>query len=118
MLGSEWNPVDKPKHKRRAPKRAKRNEFPPAMKKKIKRHYNNTCQECLIVFDDSRLTIHHVWPRSKSGRGVFTNGLPFCWVCHGELELNDELKRQWQEFFEQKYGKHYYQDKYDLLGIV
>ena len=104
-----FNPVPKPKHKRRKPTRAQRNAFPKKVRDRIMEENNHCCQSC-----GRRATqIHHVQPRSRSGRGVYTNGMAICNDCHTKIHQDNEMMRFWQQLYETEYGKDYYKDEYD-----
>ena len=44
----------------------------------------NTCQYCLKVFSDKRLTIDHVHPQSKGGKHEWTNVVAACSPCNNK----------------------------------
>nr|BDD46679.1 hypothetical protein 19 [Bacillales bacterium] len=104
------HPVPKPSFKRRKPKRSKRNDFSPSVRKQIRSRDGELCRVCEA---ERANQIHHVYPRSRGGRGVYTNGLSICNVCHAEIHADNELMKDWQEIFEQRYGSDYYKDQWD-----
>lgn len=104
-----FNPVPKPKHKRRVPKQAKRNEFKENVRKRIFERDNGICQECGRRGEE----IHHVVFRSRGGRGVFTNGLTLCNSCHRRIHLNNDLANKWIGRFKRRYGNDFYKDEWD-----
>lgn len=104
----EVNAVPKPNHKRRSPKRSKRNEFSASVRKQIIER-DKVCKGC----GGKGEQIHHVKPRSQSGRGVYTNGLLLCNECHRLFHDRPSLIKVWQKIFEDKYGPDYYQDEWD-----
>lgn len=108
--------ITKPKHKRRARHRVNRGKFPEVIRKQIKDHFDNRCQECGRLGEH----IHHVKPKgSGSGRGVFTNGLLLCNNCHMQIhaELSQERLKHWQKLFESMHGPTYYMDAEDLKAL-
>ncbi|WP_017728528.1 HNH endonuclease [Halalkalibacterium ligniniphilum] len=108
--------VAKPKHKRKSRKRADRGKFTDPIRKKIKEHFQHTCQEC----GGRGHHCHHVKPKGSGvGRGVFTNGLLLCKRCHDAIhnELDQTRLKYWQNVFKEQYGIHYFRDKEDLERI-
>lgn len=106
-------PVPKPNHKRSKPKIGDRNKFPERVRKQIV-EVQGRCQECKKASIEE---IHHVRPRSLGGRGVLTNGIGLCHVCHQKIEQDQALKTKWQEKFQMWYGEDYYKDEYDRRDI-
>ncbi|KYG28153.1 HNH endonuclease [Alkalihalobacillus trypoxylicola] len=105
--------VAKPNHKRQSKLRAQRGKFPNAVRAEIKKHFQDTCQEC----GGKGIHIHHVQPKGSGvGRGVFTNGLLLCNKCHRWIHDEPSQKRlkYWQEVFRKKHGPNYYKDYEDL----
>ncbi len=104
-----FNPVPKPKHSRRVPTQKKRNEFNKKTRSKIMEQENNRCQMC-----GSRATqIHHVYPRGRGGRGVYTNGMAICNGCHVIIHKDNNIMNHWQNIYEDAYGTDYYKDEWD-----
>src|SRR5690625_446027 len=104
-----FNPVPKPKFARRVPKQSTRNAFSKKVRKKIMKEENNCCQMC-----GKRATqIHHVMPRSRGGRGVYTNGMAICNGCHTRIHKDNDLLNYWINFYESEYGKDVYKDEFD-----
>ena len=103
--------VPKPKHRRRVPKQADRNEFDSLTRKRIKKRDNGQCQICHAPGN----TIHHVMPRGAAtkGRGVFENGLLLCGTCHIQIHNDKKLLEHWQKVYEKRYGPNYYLDEWD-----
>jgi hypothetical protein len=91
-------------------KKGDRGKFSKMVRDEIKKHYDNTCQEC----GGKGLHIHHVCFRSQSGRGVFSNGLLLCNNCHKRIHLDNDRALYWREVFKKQYGPLYYMDKEDL----
>jgi 5-methylcytosine-specific restriction endonuclease McrA len=106
-----FNPVAKPSHKRNKKKKADRGEFPEKIRKQIVKDQNGQCQLC------GRPTtyIHHVKPRGRGGRGVYTNGLLACVNCHNP-KIHDRPGGvdHWIAIFEQRFGPDFYKDEEDL----
>lgn len=99
----------KPNHKRRVPKQKQRNDFNPKVRKQIMNDQNNTCQSC----GNKATQIHHVMPRGRSGRGVYTNGMAICNRCHTNIHKDNTLLDYWIFTYKQKYGKDFYKDEWD-----
>ena len=99
----------KPKRIRRVPKQSKRNAFSKATRTKILERDDGFCQEC----GRPARNIHHCMPRSRGGRGVVTNGIVVCPICHDLIHRNHALLEKWQIIMEDRYGSDYYKDVYD-----
>lgn len=106
----EFRPYPKPVHNRKAKKRGDRGKFSKMVREEVKEYFNNQCAMCY----GRACHIHHVTPRSSSGRNVFTNALLLCNNCHKEVHADNELLRNWKEVFKKKYGPCYFMDKEDL----
>lgn len=104
-----FNPVPKPQHKRRIPKQSKRNEFSQKVRNQIMKDENGLCQSC----GNKATQIHHVRPRGRQGRGVYTNGMAICNSCHTRIHKDNALMNHWILLYEQKYGKDFYKDVFD-----
>ena len=103
-------PVPKPSHKRRVPKRSKRGKFDEVTRKRIIDRDEGKCQEC----GQRGTEIHHVFYKSRGGRGVYTNGLLLCYLCHRRLHDNADLSNKWISIFHDKYGANFYKDEFDV----
>ena len=101
--------VPKPSHKRRVPKQSKRNEFSSKVRKEILNRDNGQCQMCLGKGEE----IHHVFLKSRGGRGVFTNGLSLCHNCHRRVHDDNGLIDYWIDVFTDRYGHGFWMDEYD-----
>ena len=101
--------VPKPTHKRRVPKQSKRNEFSNKVRKEILERDNGQCQMCLGKGEE----IHHVFLKSRGGRGVFTNGLSLCHNCHRRVHDDNGLIDYWIDVFTDRYGHGFWMDEYD-----
>lgn len=99
----------KPNHKRRAPKRGERGKFNKETRDRIIERDGGKCRECGAIGTE----IHHVLYKSRGGRGVFTNGLLLCQLCHKRVHANAELSNKWVARFIDEYGDDFYQDKWD-----
>lgn len=104
-----FNPVPKPQHKRRVPKQSKRNEFSAKVRKRIMKDENDCCQSC----GNKATQIHHVMPRGRGGRGVYTNGMATCSNCHDRIHKDNTLLEYWIFLYERKYGEGFYKDEWD-----
>ncbi len=102
-------PVPKPNFKRRAPKQATRNEFKQSVRMEIYERDNGLCRQCGAPGEH----IHHVLYRSRGGRGVYTNGLTLCHVCHTKVHTNAALTKYWLQTFVDLYGEDFYKDEWD-----
>jgi hypothetical protein len=107
----EFRPTPKPSHKRRVKKRGDRNKFSTFARDQVKEKYNNQCAMCA----HRAFHVHHVMPRARGGRNVFTNGLLLCADCHREVHSDEKLLKYWIEQFKKMYGKNFYKDKDDLI---
>lgn len=105
-----FNPIPKPVHRRRVPKRGERGKFDAKTRQKIWERDNGLCQMCFSPGTE----IHHVKFRSQGGRGVFTNGLTLCQSCHRKVHDDRELAEYWISVFVDRYGADFYKDEYDV----
>lgn len=103
-------PVPKPSHNRRVPKRGDRSKFSKMVRDQVKEDFNNQCAMCF----QSACHVHHVMPRSRSGRNVYTNALLLCNNCHKAVHAQDKLLRYWIKEYKKKYGPLFFMDKQDL----
>lgn len=113
-LANEFNPVGYPDHKRNKPTQKQRNEFSETIRKKIKKRDKHKCKVC---HNPNAYQIHHIKPRGAGGRGVYQNGMLICDRCHERMHDKNKpyLLLQWQEIFEQRYGKDYFLDEWDNI---
>lgn len=100
----------KPNFKRRIPKASIRNEFKPKIRMKIMSDYDGNCAGCGCPANQ----IHHVMPRSRSGRGVYTNGMPVCNTCHTFIHNNNKYLSHFIKLHTKKYGEDFYKDEWDV----
>lgn len=102
-------PKTNPNHKRRVPKRSNRSKFSKTTRVKILEREQNACQCC-----GGRATqIHHVMPRGRQGRGVYTNGMACCNNCHTKLHADNDLLDYWINVYADRYGAGFYKDEWD-----
>lgn len=104
--------VPKPKFIRRVPTQAKRGQFSKDVRRKILLRDTGFCRVCGTLGTQ----IHHVMPRSRGGRGVYTNGMLTCNTCHHEIHQDNSKLKYWQNNFREEYGDDYYRDIYDMEG--
>src|SRR5690625_2311512 len=100
----------KPKHKRRSPKKSKRGHVSEGVRQQIYERDNGLCQQC----GKQGSEIHHVKFKSRGGRGVLTNGLTLCQLCHKEVHMSGELTDYWLTVFVDRYGPNFFKDEYDI----
>lgn len=69
-------------------------------KQKLLNRFGNRCAYCGKTVKPSKMTMDHVIPRSKGGKGVMNNLLPACSACNhakGSLDLEIfRMKYFWQ----------------------
>lgn len=85
-------------------------EFPVAVIKELIAEADGKCSHCKTAPDT---TTHHVMPRGRKGRGVKTNGLRLCGVCHDIIQTDEELLQYWISVFWNKYGDYFWFDEQD-----
>jgi hypothetical protein len=93
------------------PSRADRNEFPPAVIKKLKERADGKCEACKQRPD---IETHHVRSRARDGRGVFQNGLRVCGECHDYIQTHEEELRFWEGKWEKNFGPNFWFDDLDI----
>ncbi|WP_052087715.1 HNH endonuclease [Paenibacillus wynnii] len=89
---------------------ADRAEFPRKIVAELIAEAGEVCQHCRSAPDT---TTHHVWPRGRKGRGVKTNGLRLCGLCHDLIQTTDELLQYWIGVFRDRYGEYFWYDELD-----
>ena len=104
---------DKPSHKRKAPKLYIRGKFTDETKQKVITRSNGICEYCKVK---AGFDFHHVRKKSQAGRRVYTNCILVCRECHDRIHKHADIDKDLQQKFEQKYGKNYYKDEWDLLA--
>ena len=103
-------------HNRRIPHWKERGEFSRKTKNEMARIWGEYCFVC----GNPNYSFHHVYEKGfgKGGRGVKTNGLPLCILHHTDqnqgIHHDRKLYERVREMFIQRFGSHYYKDKYDL----
>jgi 5-methylcytosine-specific restriction endonuclease McrA len=105
-----FNPVSKPKHKRRVQKKSSRGKFTESTREQVKDKYDNLCQQCF----GKGHHVHHVYPKGRGGRNVITNALLLCNQCHREVHDNEELLQHWIEVFKVEHGDNFWKDDQDF----
>lgn len=109
-----FHPVPKPKHDRRVKKRKDRNEFPPNVRKQIIKDQDGCCQMCGKPSQE----IHHVYLKSRGGRGVLNNGMLVCTNCHiPKIHNAPGMVEHYIEIFKERHGEHFYMDEMDLENL-
>lgn|GEM_PF-3205099 len=113
------NPVPKPQFKPKAKKNkkskrspaAKRNDFPPGVRRRKKVDSQGVCELC----NNARIEeLHHV-KRRNPGRGVYSNAIYLCWHCHNEIVHKDRhVEDGLRDKYEFNHGRYYYMDKKDI----
>ena len=103
-------PVPKNPYKKRKPTRRKRNNFSNKIRQEIYEECGGKCQQC----GGKGQEVHHVMPRSRSGRGVKTNGLLVCQDCHRKIHQDNDLLNDWKRHYKSFYGENFYKDFWDL----
>ncbi|MBP1971623.1 5-methylcytosine-specific restriction endonuclease McrA [Virgibacillus natechei] len=58
--------------------------------------------------------IHHIYFKSRGGRGVMKNGLTLCNECHRKAHSNNDIANYWIGWAAEEYGPDFYKDVYDL----
>ena len=106
----------KPKKKKiNKQERAKRNEFAPVVRKRIRERSGGYCELCKRkgILVEAR-EMHHVFFRSQGCRGMFTNGIDLCVPCHRQIEVWKRLDKKVKQEFSDKYGIYYHMDQKDI----
>ena len=113
MIEFGFNPVVKPQHNRRTPKRKARGEFSEKVKKEIFERDNWQCVACGSYYLES--VPHHIVYKSQGGIGEKRNGASVCRRCHdwahGKREgPNGEATKEGRKWFE-KWGDTHLDEK-------
>lgn len=101
--------IPKPIHKRRVPKKGNRGNFSRSVRNQVYERDNGQCRQCGAKGEE----IHHVYFKSRGGRGVFTNGLTLCHSCHRKVHMSAENTQYWIDRFTEEYGEDFYKDEWD-----
>ena len=86
-----------------------RAEFPLAVRIEIKDKYDGLCCHC----GKPGVHIHHVKPKGSGGRGVVTNGILLCAVCHTKIHSDPTMLKHYIERFTKAYGPDFFKDNID-----
>ncbi|WP_077325735.1 HNH endonuclease [Virgibacillus siamensis] len=107
--------VPKPNHKRRKPKSKERNRIKPEEYDKALEYWGGSCF-CQNPF----VEMHHVYFRSKGGRGTWRNLHPLCPTHHRNAHEDDGFRRHLEVMHKRKFGNHYWMDEHDLYenGLI
>lgn len=95
-------------HHNPKPSKADRGEFPASVIKRLKQEAGGRCQACKERPDTQT---HHVYPRGRSGRGVLSNGMRVCDVCHTRIHANEDELQYWIAEYERRYGPCFWFDE-------
>lgn len=101
--------VPKPNHGRRVPKRSNRNNFTKSVRRAAYERDNGQCQICLSKGTE----IHHCYPKGRGGRGVLTNALTLCSLCHRRIHADNSLLDYWINVYTDRYGAFFWEDEHD-----
>lgn len=101
--------VPKPNFKRRVPKKSKRGNFSQSTRSLIASRDQGLCRLC----GNKGESVHHVVYRSQSGRGVYTNGMTVCAICHEQIHRDKELSDYWFFVYRELYGDGFWKDEWD-----
>lgn len=100
-------------HHQDRPSSADRGDFPAAVIRELISEAGGVCQVCRAAPDT---TTHHVQPRgrrSSPGRGVKTNGLRCCGICHDHIQTHEDELQRWIEIYRQRHGEYFWFDAQD-----
>jgi 5-methylcytosine-specific restriction endonuclease McrA len=106
----EWNPVPKPSHNRRTPKKKARGEFGQKTIQDIFERDGHKCVKCHRTTNLESVP-HHVQYKSQGGLGIKRNGVTICRSCHdwahGKTRgPHGELAREGRYWFEMWVDAH------------
>jgi 5-methylcytosine-specific restriction endonuclease McrA len=97
-LADQFNPVEKPQHKRNKPKRGNHTKFSPKVRKIIIARDDGLCVRCKRPYHN----IHHITFASAGGEGHPANGVCVCGECHAMAHKCREY-RKWFEDYQEKH---------------
>ncbi|WP_340459117.1 HNH endonuclease [Paenibacillus graminis] len=80
------------------------------MVKELIKESEGICQCCKAA---PATTTHHVMPRGRRGRGVKTNGIRLCGICHDIIQTDEEQLQYWISVFRERHGDHFWFDETD-----
>lgn len=92
------------------PSRADRAEFPTSVVSELITETENKCQ---CGCGRSATSTHHVMPRGRSGRGVKTNAMRLCDICHERIQTDETELQFWIGEWTKKHGNHFWFDEQD-----
>lgn len=101
--------IPKPKHKRRIPTQRHRNTFPKKVREQVLKETRGLCQQC----NGRGTQVHHVVPRGRGGRGVYTNAMLVCNSCHHKMHQDNKLLDYWIDIYKGRFGPDFYKDEWD-----
>jgi 5-methylcytosine-specific restriction endonuclease McrA len=99
-----FNPVPKPKHRRRVPKRKERGRIKPETYHKVYERDGGVCVICGRGID---LEMHHVIYRSRGGSGEEHNLVLLCKKHHQAAHRNSEVRYRLEEHMRRLYPEHW-----------
>lgn len=92
------------------PSRADRADFPAQV---ISELIAETEGKCQCGCGRTATQTHHVMPRGRSGRGVKTNAMRVCDICHDRIQTNEDELQQWINFYSLRFGPRFWYDDQD-----
>lgn len=93
-----FNPVPKPSHNRKSPKRADRGKFSTKTIKEICERDNYQCVRCGSYHLEK--TPHHVIFKSQHADNSKRNGVSICLTCHREAHTFKEMRKWFEKWVE------------------
>jgi 5-methylcytosine-specific restriction endonuclease McrA len=94
------------------PNKKQRAEFSDKTRTEIKDRYDGQCGHC----GNPGHHCHHVKPRGSGGRGVVTNGILLCAICHTKIHADPTMAKYYIEKFTSEFGRDFYKDELDKRG--
>ncbi|MBG9944654.1 HNH endonuclease [Brevibacillus formosus] len=99
----QFNPVPKPAHKRRAPKRKEQGRIKPQTYSKVFERDNG---QCILCGRGDSLQCHHSTYRSQGGKGTEDNLVMLCVSCHELAHSSKVVRYRIGEYLRNLYPKH------------
>ncbi|CDN44011.1 hypothetical protein [Paenibacillus sp. P22] len=97
-------------HHQRRPSRSDRADFPRQVVIDLIEETSGVCQtNCGRQADQT----HHVMPRGRDGRGVKTNAMRLCGICHEKIQTEESELQRWIEEWERRFGPFFWYDSED-----